>query len=68
MLDHRVSARVARFTYGICGVARYAQANPEHARRYHKSFIGIDGERRVKDRFFPILEVVRGNNMQLKTG
>ncbi|KAL1700707.1 hypothetical protein EV121DRAFT_213598 [Schizophyllum commune] len=45
VLDHRVSARVARFTYGICGVARYAQANPEHARRYHKSFIDAEGER-----------------------
>ncbi|KAL1725504.1 hypothetical protein EV714DRAFT_221153 [Schizophyllum commune] len=56
VLDHRVSARVARFTYGICGHERYAQANPEHARRYHKSYVGADGDRFVKDHFFSILE------------
>ncbi|KAI4518304.1 hypothetical protein K525DRAFT_208879 [Schizophyllum commune Loenen D] len=39
VLDHRVSARVARFAYGTCGNTSYSQANPEHARRQSKSFV-----------------------------
>ncbi|KAI5897240.1 uncharacterized protein SCHCODRAFT_01111076 [Schizophyllum commune H4-8] len=33
VLDHRVTARVAKFTYGVCGSQRYQQSIPDHARR-----------------------------------
>ncbi|KAL1687807.1 hypothetical protein GGG16DRAFT_61325 [Schizophyllum commune] len=32
VLEHRVTARVARFTYGVCGSQRYQQSKPDHAR------------------------------------
>lgn len=56
VLDHQVSARMARFTYGAPGSEQYYQSNPDHARRQAKSYIDVhDGERLIGGCFFPII-------------
>ncbi|KZT00293.1 uncharacterized protein LAESUDRAFT_732387 [Laetiporus sulphureus 93-53] len=55
-LDHFVSARIARFTYGTDCVTDYDAANPEHARRSNNVHSNASGRRVVGPCFSTILE------------
>ncbi|KAK7029533.1 hypothetical protein VNI00_014410 [Paramarasmius palmivorus] len=54
-LDHCVSARVSRFTYGVECAVPYDQSNPEHRRRAHTTYVNPSGMRLVPGAFSPIL-------------
>ncbi|KAG2353445.1 hypothetical protein BDR07DRAFT_1367118 [Suillus spraguei] len=43
-IDHLVSSRVARATYGTDCNTQYNSRDPEHLARQHKKFIGLTGE------------------------
>ncbi|EEB95630.1 hypothetical protein MPER_05365, partial [Moniliophthora perniciosa FA553] len=54
-LDHHVSARVSRFTYGIEVLVPYDESNREHRRRSHTTFVNAAGVRMVPGAFSAIL-------------
>ncbi|KAJ7628237.1 hypothetical protein DFH06DRAFT_1480634 [Mycena polygramma] len=54
-IDHHVSVRVARFTYGVQISEPYDQKRTEHTTRYKSSFLGSDGQFLVPCKFDPIL-------------
>lgn len=54
-IDHLVSSRVARTTYGTDCVTPYNSQDLEHLVRQHKSFIDITGSRLIPDYFQSIL-------------
>ncbi|KAG1830170.1 hypothetical protein EV424DRAFT_1581208 [Suillus variegatus] len=54
-IDHLVSSRVARVTYGVeCGM-EYNFQDPEHLARQHKAFIDVDGKTYIPEQFESIL-------------
>ncbi|TRM63778.1 hypothetical protein BD626DRAFT_260775 [Schizophyllum amplum] len=55
VVDHHVSSRVARFTYGTIGRRVYQKKNKEHKQRNHKTCISADGVKRVNDSFISII-------------
>ena len=57
-LDHRVSARVAKKTYGIQCNDLYDPANGQHRKRIHKQVIDAAGHACVPDFFSVILPKV----------
>ena len=58
-VDHFVTSRISKFTYGVpCHVA-YDPSNAEHRRRSHKTFIDPMGQKRVTDGFVTMLTRVR---------
>ncbi|TFK26684.1 hypothetical protein FA15DRAFT_667159 [Coprinopsis marcescibilis] len=63
-LDHKVTSRVAKFTYGQFRTAFYDEADPEHRARRGKTFMCASGEKLVPD-FFAIL---LSKNTQVKEG
>ncbi|KAG2063017.1 hypothetical protein BDR04DRAFT_1111856 [Suillus decipiens] len=54
-IDHLVSSRVARATYGIECNTLYDSQDPQHLARQHKSFIQVTGELRIPGHFQSIL-------------
>lgn len=54
-LDHFVSVRVTRFTYGANVRICYNPADPEHLRRVDKAYVDDAGIKRVKDAFQVVL-------------
>ncbi|KAL0064092.1 hypothetical protein AAF712_008952 [Marasmius tenuissimus] len=54
-LDHRVSARVARFTYGIQCRTYYLPFDPEHVKRRSTVFTNLEGEEMLPGYFTHIL-------------
>jgi hypothetical protein len=58
-IDHFVTGRISKFTYGVPCIALYDPSNPEHVRREHKSYINPMGEKRVPDHFETMLSRVR---------
>ncbi|KAL1743095.1 hypothetical protein HDZ31DRAFT_41741 [Schizophyllum fasciatum] len=46
VIEHRVTARTARFTYGTTGSRVYHKKNKEHVKRSHKTHISPDGMKR----------------------
>ncbi|KAJ7124054.1 hypothetical protein C8R43DRAFT_1031196 [Mycena crocata] len=54
-IDHRVSVRVAKFTYGIRMSEAFNAQNVEHAKRRSKRFKAVNGDVLVPNRFSPIL-------------
>jgi hypothetical protein len=57
-IDHYVSVRVARFSYGMnCSLA-YDNTNPEHLHRADAVFIALSGEMRILGWFDEILSKV----------
>lgn len=59
-MDHYISARVARYTYGIFGATRFNFSNPEHLQRFHYVFEDdVSHDMYVAGRFISILEKVR---------
>jgi hypothetical protein len=57
-LDHVVSARVARFTYGTAVNIRYDQGDLEHKRRAHTRFTRMSGLVTIPHAFSTILAKV----------
>ena len=58
-VDHFVTGRISKFTYGVVGDVLYDPSNPEHVRRTHKTFTNTLGERRVPNHFDVMLTRVR---------
>jgi hypothetical protein len=58
-LDHYVSARVARFTYGVYCNNRYDPSNPEHVRRKGKVYNDPSGTKFIPGGFLPHVTKVR---------
>jgi hypothetical protein len=57
-IDHLVSSRVARATYGIECSTQYDSLDPEHLARESKSYINVAGVRRIPGYFESILRKV----------
>ncbi|KAG1856935.1 hypothetical protein C8R48DRAFT_718351 [Suillus tomentosus] len=54
-IDHLVSSRVARVTYGIECKRQYNFQDPEHLARQHKAVIDVDGKTYIHEQFESIL-------------
>jgi len=54
-VDHFVTGRISKFTYGVPGNTIYQAYNPEHVQREHKSYLDLAGERRIPDHFGAML-------------
>ncbi|KAF9650931.1 hypothetical protein BDM02DRAFT_3163995 [Thelephora ganbajun] len=54
-VDHFVTGRISKFTYGVPCSITYNPFDPEHAQRAHKSFIDAMGERRIPGYFTTML-------------
>ncbi|EAU92333.2 hypothetical protein CC1G_00552 [Coprinopsis cinerea okayama7 len=63
-LDHHVTTRVAKFTYGQFRTAFYDASDPDHRLRYTKMYTCASGEKLVPDFFAVILT----KNTQVKEG
>ena len=59
-IDHFVTTRISKFTYGLLGNTLYDPSNPEHVRRANKSFVNAMGDKRIPDGFEIMLTRVRG--------
>jgi|ERR1700722_8400268 len=57
-LDHIVSVRMARFTYGTEIITPYLPSDPEHIQRAHTKFTDMSGELMVPNVFDTILAKV----------
>ena len=58
-VDHFVTGRISKYTYGVPCSTDYDPSDPEHIRREHKSFIDSMGEKLVPDHFITMLSRVR---------
>ena len=58
-VDHFVTGRISKFTYGVACHVLYNSSNSEHIRRTNKTFINAMGERRVPGHFDTMLTRVR---------
>jgi len=58
-IDHFVKARVLKFTYGVPCETTYDSSDPEHARRFNKSYVDEIGTRYVRNAFDTMLTRVR---------
>ena len=58
-VDHFVTGRISKFTYGAACSAPYNFFNSEHRKREHLSFLNPAGERRIPDYFETMLPRVR---------
>ena len=58
-VDHFVTGRLSKFTYGVPCSALYNPSNPEHVRRSHKSYVDGMGDKRVLGFFETMLTRVR---------
>ena len=58
-VDHFVTSRISKFTYGVACHIAYDPSNAEHIKRSHKTFIDSMGEKRVLGGFFTMLTRVR---------
>ncbi|KZV77329.1 hypothetical protein PENSPDRAFT_747068 [Peniophora sp. CONT] len=54
-IDHYVSARVARWTYGAQTFVVFQSHMPNHARRAYRAFTGISGKMLLDKSFMPVL-------------
>ncbi|EIW80674.1 hypothetical protein CONPUDRAFT_125506 [Coniophora puteana RWD-64-598 SS2] len=54
-IDHIVTSRTARFTYGAEAIVPYVPWDSGHLARSHKQFMGVDGEMSLGDAFSSIL-------------
>jgi hypothetical protein len=50
-LDHYVSARVAKYTYGVYSSPRFNPANPQHMLREHLVYTNPSGKKHVSGGF-----------------
>ena len=57
-VDHFVTGRISKFTYGIpCGII-YDSSNPEHVRRKNKSYVNVTGDKAFSGGFDTMLSRV----------
>jgi len=54
-VDHFVTGRVSRFTYGTPCSHHYLAFDPEHVRRERKAYFDFLGRKLVSDGFIPLL-------------
>ena len=54
-VDHLVTGRISKFTYGTPCSIPYEPFNPEHVRREYKSYFDPLGKKRVPDSFATLL-------------
>ena len=57
-LDHVVTTRVSKFTYGAFGSVLYSNNDPEHQQRFATTYTNLQGTTWVPDRFTVILPKV----------
>ena len=57
-VDHFVTGRVSKFTYGVPCHIMYQPNNPEHIIRGYKSFLDAAGDRRIDGHFENMLSRV----------
>ena len=58
-LNHFVTGRISKFTYGTSFHTAYIPSDPDHVSREHKTFVDPAGEKRVPGRFDSMLLRVR---------
>jgi hypothetical protein len=58
-VDHFVTGRIAKFTYGAPSSILYQAFNPEHVRREQKSYLDAAGDKRIPGHFETMLSRVR---------
>ena len=58
-IDHRVSSRVAKNTYGIAADFLYIDFDPQHISRRNSMYIDMDGRKWISGRFSVVLPRVR---------
>jgi len=54
-VDHFVTGRISKFTYGAPSRTVYEASNPEHTKRAHKAYIDPMGDKRIPGHFKTIL-------------
>ena len=54
-VDHFVTGRIAKFTYGAPSSARYRRFDPEHVKREHKSYLDPAGDKQIPGHFQTML-------------
>jgi hypothetical protein len=57
-VDHFVTGRIAKFTYGTSGGILYQPFNPEHVKREKKAYLNAAGDKRIGDHFTAMLSRV----------
>jgi len=57
-VDHFVTGRIAKFTFGAPSVTVYQPSDPEYIMREHKSWLDPEGNKRVPDCFETMLSRV----------
>jgi hypothetical protein len=62
-LDHYVSSRIAKVSYGVKGSRSYKPNDPEHERRKRHIFARPSGHKMINGAFVTVLEKVRGMNV-----
>lgn len=50
-VDHFVTGRISKFTYGIPYGIVYQPSDPEHVKRERKSYLDAAGDKRINERF-----------------
>ena len=58
-VDHFVTGRISKFTYGAPYEVIYQSSNPEHVKRKHKSYTDPSGDILLPDCFKTMLPRVR---------
>ena len=57
-VDHFVTGRIAKFTYGTSSRTLYRPSNPEHVKREKKAYMDAAGDKRIGDHFVTMLSRV----------
>jgi hypothetical protein len=57
-INRFVKGRLSRFTYGTPCSTFYRPSNPEHAKREHKTYLNVLGDKYVPDAFMSMLSKV----------
>ena len=58
-VDHFVTSRISKFTYGVACNTAYDPSNAEHRKRSHNTFVNSMGEKRIRGGFATMLTRVR---------
>ena len=58
-VDHFVTSRISKFTYGVACNTPYDHSDAEHRRRSHKTFVNAMGQKLVPGGFVTMLTRVR---------
>jgi len=66
-IDHFVTTRIAKFTYGLPSEIVYKPFDPEHVRRAHNTYVDAMGDMRVRNAFSTMLTRVRHSQPLLGT-